>query len=168
VIDREQFEKCVDRILTETDLLMEKEHESVYEFFEDEFPVFKLVYSDASETPPEEAPECMILIAFHMEVDPSIAIPWYLKIRDLVDKLYLTGSYIKDDSGATYMGQDAHIVYRQKIEREVINSIKVEAAKRKAKLTPKIKATNLNASDDAEAALAAFDEWDPKRNGKNN
>jgi hypothetical protein len=165
VTDINFFESVLDQILTETDLLMEQEHGHIYEFFEGDFPVFKLIFSPPDATKGEDG---LIMISFQLELDIPSAILWFLKLSLFAPELQLTSSYLKDDSGATYLGQDAQVLFRQQIEREVLNSIKLEAAKRKAKLKPATKAVNLNASDDAEAALAAFDEWDPKRNGRKN
>lgn len=162
-MDLDAFNRILDTILEETDLLMEKEHEHIYEFFDGEEPIFKLIYS-----PPLPDDEYIICVAFHVELDSPYAIRWFQKLQGFVPELELSACYIRDENGDTYIGQDAHAYRQQKAEREILNAIKREAVKRKSMpKSPAVRPTNVRATTDADSALDAFDEWSPKKNRNN-
>lgn len=93
------------------------EHEFVYEFFEGGIPLFKLILSQL-----EDQSKSSIIASFHIELETTAAIQWFLRLRQLNPELLITGSYMKDAQGVTYVGEDAAILRIYMIEQEVISN----------------------------------------------
>lgn len=165
----EEFNSSIDKILTETELVIEKESEHIFEFFEGELgelPTFKLMYSEAT-----TERQAIAVVSFHIDLEAPMAIQWYMRIRKLVDRLHITSSYIRDqETGDTYLGQDASIYLRKLIEAEAVEKIKQGVANLKPttkKTKDSVQTVNLLATDDAASAIQAFDDWKPGKGRPN-
>lgn len=114
--EQKAYEDLVKKLSELYHIKAEKEHDFIYEFFEGNIPVFKLIMA------PDDTGKHMIIVSFHLDINSVYAIQWYLRILDLCPPLNITHCYYRDDSGRTITGEDAEIVRMYKMEQEVISN----------------------------------------------
>jgi len=112
----EYYEAILERLQKDYQLTVDRsEHNSITEFFEGPLPLFKLIMT----TPEGETPSVLI-VSFHIELDTSSAIQWFLRIRQLDPNLYISECYLKDAEGGSYVGEDAEILKMYMMEQDII------------------------------------------------
>lgn len=113
----EYYVAIVDRLKREYGLeTYDAEHEFIREFYEGPIPVFKLIMT----APGEDGTPSVMLISFHIELDATAAIQWFLRVRSLDPHLHIAACYLKDAEGTSYVGEDAEILKMYMIEQDVI------------------------------------------------
>lgn len=93
------------------------EHQFIHEILEGELPLFKLILAE-----PHKKGVSEVIISFHLELGIVNSIEWFDRLREFYDNLYLTGCYIKDSQGTTYVGEDAEIYKLYEQEQHVISN----------------------------------------------
>jgi hypothetical protein len=95
----------------------EEEHRFIYEFYDGPIPLFKLILNQL-----EGEKSGSLIASFHIELDATSAIQWFLRIRQLDPNLHITGSYLKDRNGTSYVGEDAAILRAYMVEQDIITA----------------------------------------------
>lgn len=113
----ETYHSLIKKLIDQYHLKVYQEHEFIFEFFEGDLPLFKLIFGRDDEKAYNK-----IVLSFHLETSVVDAIQWYVKVTNWYADTRLTDSYFKDDSGESYIGQDAEILRRYKMEQEVVSS----------------------------------------------
>lgn len=115
------------KMLTERySIRQEIEHKFIHEMFEAEIPLFKLIFAYNDKTKVNS-----ILLSFHIDSAALDAVLWYSRIYNMYPGVKLTDSYMKDSRGETFLGQDAEVLRRYKLEQEILgdwSGTKEEAA----------------------------------------
>lgn len=127
---QEIFDAIVERLVREYQVSAVREHNFVVEFYEGPIPLFKLLAQEETESNP-----AIIIASFHLELDIVAAIQWFLRIRALDPNLHLTSAYLKDVSGVTYIGADAHALYLHTVQQAAVQEF-IEASNSDEANTP--------------------------------
>lgn len=98
-------------------LTSEIEHEYIHEFFEGPLPVFKLILVAANDDGPG-----FTMVSFHIEIEAAVAINWFMRIRALDPNLRVTACYLRDTTGESYVGDDAHVLKLYMIEQDIVST----------------------------------------------
>lgn len=83
-------------------LTIEVEHKDIHTFYKDKQPLFKLFYGKYAKND-----EVCIVVSFHLDLIHAEAISWFISIYNICPILRIHDSYIEDDNGETYLGEDA-------------------------------------------------------------
>lgn len=113
-MDFEYFKAIVAEINKLYGTTSDIEHQFIHEFFEGQTPLFKLILSEL-----DGAQLGTMIVSFHIDLDTVDAIQWFLRVRNLDPNLHLTGVYLKDEAGVSYVGEDAVILRMQQVEHEL-------------------------------------------------
>ena len=92
------------------------EHQCIHEFFDGDRPIFKLLFS---KLPTGGSP--VVIVSFHLEMEITEAIQWFLRLRQVDPSMHITGCYLKDSEGVSHVGEDAEILRMYTIQQEVIS-----------------------------------------------
>ena len=110
------YDEMLSQIRHLYDVACESEHRFIHEFFEGQLPVFKLILVDNTDGPG------FIMVSFHIEMEASAAIQWFMRIRQMDPNLRVTQCYLKDQNGVSYVGEDAQVLRLYVIEQEIMSS----------------------------------------------
>lgn len=137
------------------------EHEFIHEFFEGPIPLFKLILSET-----DDGRAGAMIASFHIELDSVDAIQWFLRVRELDPELQITGCYLKDEDGVSYVGEDAAILRMHMIEQDLAtawaHSIAQEAGPDDQPPVP-LKLSPLRAFNTYKATLIEFQKMKKKK-----
>lgn len=97
-------------------LKSEIEHDFIHEFFEGSIPLFKLILVSDDEGPG------FVMASFHIDVEASDAIQWFMRIRSLDPNLRVTACYLRDSNGASYVGEDAQVLKLYMMEQDIVST----------------------------------------------
>lgn len=146
---KQLFDSTVKKLCEEFDLTIDVEHEQIVEFFS-EMPLFKLLLGSRDD-------KDIMVVTFHVELDAPDVVQWYKRIWKLVPEIEMTASYIEDDNGSTYLGEDAKNLVMQRIEDEFVNSGETSSA------VPITRKSGLRVTTDPKDALMDFQSNEPKK-----
>lgn len=93
-----------------------QEHEFITEFCEGPLPIFKLI------SVTQDDGTNFLMLSFHIEVEAVIAIQWFVRVRALDPDVRVTACYLRDASGVSHVGEDAHILRLYMIEQDIMSS----------------------------------------------
>lgn len=91
------------------------EHEYIREFFEGPIPSFKLILVHKEDGPG------FIMASFHIDMEAVVAIQWFMRFRALDPNIRVTACYMRDSTGTSYVGEDAHVLKMYAIEQEIVS-----------------------------------------------
>ncbi len=91
------------------------EHREVHSFYKDKILIFKLLYGTY-----EKAKNPTIVVSFHMDLKHHQAIHWFVEIYKVESTVVIHDSFVEDDAGETYVGEDAEIIRDLKRSQEVL------------------------------------------------
>lgn len=111
----EQYLEIIKKINDTYGTTAEVEHRFIHEFFEGSIPVFKLILSKTDEAVPG-----IMIVSFHLDTAITTAIQWFVRLRQLDVHLHITGSYIKNGNGETYVGEEAELFKMYSMEQAII------------------------------------------------
>ncbi|SRR6266481_1284532 len=94
---------------------VEADHQDIHTFYDGRFPLFKLLYGRFTNKKDDH-----IVVSFHINVSPTAAIEWWTNIRNQYPLLKVAETYIEDDRGETYLGDDATKIYTAKMEQQIL------------------------------------------------
>lgn len=92
-------------------------HREIHTFYLDKIPIFKLLLGKYQGTE-----ETNIVISFHIDIDAVTAVDWFMRVSDIHPLLKIADSYIEDDRGETYLGEDAKTIKNLKLQQEVLEA----------------------------------------------
>lgn len=81
------------------------DHQDVHSFYKDKKPLFKLFFGTF-----EKSKTQSIVVSFHLDLKHHEAIRWFVDIYKLENDVVIHDSYIEDDAGETYLGDDAEVI----------------------------------------------------------
>lgn len=96
-------------------LNIDVDHQDIHSFYKDKKPLFKLFYGmfTGSESP-------SIVVSFHINLRHPEVIKWFIDIYRIDSTIAIHDSYIDDDNGETYLGEDAETIKEVYMTQEVL------------------------------------------------
>lgn len=98
-------------------LTSKKDGEHLHEMYEGSVPIFNLIMTQTYQHRDDR-----ILMSFHLGINPLDAIQWYMRVKNLQSRVYMTECYFRDDKGTIFLGQDAEIIKMYKDEQRIISN----------------------------------------------
>lgn len=98
----EQYLFVIGKLKDTYKLDIEVDHRDIHTFYKDKRPLFKLFYGMFT----KEDDPC-IVVSFHIDMYHPEAIQWFINIYALHPLIRMHDSYIDDDNGETYLGEEA-------------------------------------------------------------
>ena len=92
------------------------EHQDIHTFYRDKRPLFKLFFGMF-----QNEPEPTIVVSFHLDLFHPEAIAWYINIYRAYPQITMHDSYLEDDNGETYLGEDALALREVYQAQEIVN-----------------------------------------------
>lgn len=141
-------------------LTIDVDHQDIHSFYKDKKPLFKLFYGMFTGT---ENPS--IVVSFHIDLKHPEVIKWFINIYQIDGTIAIHDSYIEDDNGETYLGEDAETIkdvyLSQDILREYLENSEIEDIEKftEAKVVGRERESNRSFNTDTQRheAMIEFD-----------
>lgn len=91
-------------------------HRDVHTFYHNKRPIFKLMFGTYA-----ESKETCVVVSFHITISITDAIEWYKRILKIHPLIKVVETYIEDQNGETYLGEDAEYIRSFIQQREILN-----------------------------------------------
>ena len=92
-------------------------HPNLVECLEGPIPLFNLILDLDGD---DESEAGLMYVSFHIELDAPTAIQWYHRLVIYDKDLAMTGVYLKDAEGETYVGEDAQVLRLYMMEQDIV------------------------------------------------
>lgn len=115
-MNKHRFDFLLDKLHNTYGLKMQRDHERICTLFEGDLEVFKLMYGFNEEKKQEE-----LVVTFHLDINPALAIRWFNAMHNLDPFLSLKECYYIDDRNEIYYGQAAEAIRAYKDQQQVIS-----------------------------------------------
>lgn len=141
-------------------LTVDVDHRDIHSFYKDKQPLFKLFHGMFTGDG-----QASIVVSFHINLRHSEVIRWFINIYRLEDTIAIHDSFIEDDNGETYLGEDAETIrdvyFSQEVLKDWLESADREDVEKftEAKVVGRVREANkpFDAEAQREEALIEFD-----------
>lgn len=107
--------ELVEQLKLDHKLEVDQEHSEVHSFLKNDIVIFKLMYGTYDK---DRKPS--VVVTFQIDLKHHEAIYWFVEIYKLDASIIIHDSFMEDDAGETYLGEEAEIVRDLKKSQEIL------------------------------------------------
>lgn len=113
----DEYQRLIKHLKTLYGCTFEKVDDFIHVCVEGKYEAFRLMFGTFADVRGDA-----IVLSFHLQVDPALAIQWFVRMQHIYPLIRVAECYFKDDDGKIHMGKDARLIKHYKDEQTILSN----------------------------------------------